>query len=309
MADFISDFWSWYIIIPTALSFVGLFWLLQWMTHGVPRPKDADKTEDTGHVWDDDLREYNNPLPAWWLNMFYLTMVFGIIYLLLYPGMGTFEGLSKWTQTGQYQQEMDSAKTAFGELYAKYQNSLIPDLVEDPTAIKIGQRLYLNYCTACHGSDARGTTGFPNLRDSDWLYGGQPEQIEASILNGRMGVMPGWLTAMGNDGVRDVTEYVMSLSGRRVDAEAAGRGKEKFATCAACHGADGKGNIALGAPNLTDSIWLYGSSVDAIRKTIAEGRNGNMPAHKDFLGADKAHLVAAYVYALSNEKVQGKEGK
>lgn len=306
MADFVSEFWSWFIIITTALSIAGLFWLIQWMTgKGAPRPKPGEKVEDTGHVWDEDLREYNNPLPAWWLNMFYITLVFGILYLVLYPGMGNFEGLHKWSQTGQYQQEMDSAKTAFGELYAKYQNTLIPDLVEDPVAIKIGQRLYLNYCTVCHGSDARGTIGFPNLRDNDWLYGGQPDQIEASILNGRVGVMPGWQAALGNDGVRDMAEYVMSLSGRRVDVDAAGRGKDKYAMfCVACHGADGKGNIAMGAPNLTDAIWLYGSSVDAIRKSIAEGRNGNMPAHREFLGEDKAHLVAAYIYALSNEKIK-----
>jgi cytochrome c oxidase cbb3-type subunit 3 len=261
-----------------------------------------------GHVWDEDLEELNNPLPGWWLKLFYITMVFGLIYLALFPGLGSFPGLLGWTSHGQYEREMDVADATYGPLFTRYREMSIPAVAADPEARKMGERLFVTYCAACHGSDARGARGFPNLRDNDWLYGGSPEQIEQTILYGRNGVMPAWQDALGGkQGVADVVQYVLSLSGRNVDQAAAARGKVKFQTfCVACHGADGKGNQAIGAPNLTDNIWLYGGSEKAITETIAKGRNGKMPAQKDTLGEDKVHLLAAYVYSLStgeqNEK-------
>lgn len=298
MADFTSGFWNWYIFILLVLSFAFCFALVIWMSRG----KRPAKVETMGHVWDGDLAEYNNPLPMWWLYMFYITLFFGIVYLLLYPGSGVYGGALKWSSVGQWQKEVDRAEAKFGPLYEKYRGQDLKAVAMDDEANRMGRRLYMTYCTACHGSDAGGGPGYPNLRDGDWLYGGQPEQIKTTIMAGRLGVMPAWGAALGADGVLNVSEYVLSLSGRKVNADAAAAGKEKFLQiCAACHGADGKGNQALGAANLTDNVWLYGGSQQAVMKTIREGRNGRMPAHGDFLGEAKVHLLAAYVYSLSNQ--------
>ena len=298
MADFTSGFWNWYIIILTGGSILACFLLIRWLS-GAIKPEEQGKEMD--HVWDETLVELNNPLPRWWLGMFYITLYFGIGYLLLYPGMGTFQGLLGWSSLGQYSHEIDVADAKYGPLFKKYQEMPIVAVADDPDARRMGERLFVNYCATCHGSDARGARGFPNLRDNDWLYGGTPEIIEQSILSGRNGVMPAWKDALGGDaGVADMTEYVFSLSGRNVDQEAAARGAEKYQTlCVACHGADGTGNQALGAPNLTDNIWLHGASSTRVMDTIANGRNGVMPPHRDFLGEDKVHLLAAYVYSLS----------
>jgi cytochrome c oxidase cbb3-type subunit 3 len=298
MADFTSSFWNWFIIIPTVAGIIGCFLLVRWLSTDI---KPDDLAKSMGHVWDEDLEELNNPLPRWWLNMFYLTLFFGIGYLVLYPGLGTWAGMLGWTSHGQYEQEIDLADAKYGPLFSRYESMDIVAVADDPDARRMGERLFVNYCASCHGSDARGARGFPNLRDNDWLYGGAPETIEQTIMNGRNGVMPAWESALGGEaGVSDVTEYVIGLSGRNVDTVAAARGGEKFAMlCAACHGADGTGNQALGAPNLTDNIWLYGGSEARVYETIAKGRNGMMPAHADFLGKDKVHLLAAYVYSLS----------
>lgn len=298
MADFVSGFWNWYILILVGLSFLGLAWLILWMMGG----KKPDKMTTMGHVWDENLEEYNNPLPMWWLYLFWGTIVFGIGYLFLYPGSGVFGGALKWSEVGQYEKEVQAANEKYGPLFEKYRGQDLKVVAADPDALKMGRRLFMTYCTNCHGSDAGGGPGFPNLRDNDWLYGGQPENIKASIMNGRMGVMPAWGAALGAEGVHNVAEYVMSLSGRQVNAEVAAAGKEKFQQmCVACHGPDGKGNQQIGAPNLTDNVWLYGGSQATIVKTITDGRNGQMPAHGEFLGEAKVHLLAAYVYSLSNQ--------
>lgn len=299
MADFTSEFWSWFIGIVSIAGILALFWLNRWMT--TPRRKSGETTETTHHVWDGDLREYNNPLPRWWLNMFYITLVFGLGYLLLFPGLGAFAGLLNWTSNARYERELDDADKRFGPLYEKYLRQDLKTVVADAEAIKTGERLFVNYCTTCHGSDARGAPGFPNLRDRDWLWGGEPETIKTSIMQGRSGAMPAWGAVLGHEGVFNVAEYVFSLSGKRVINEnAAALGKEKFQQlCVACHGADGRGNVALGAPNLTDDVWLYGGSQKTVMESIEKGRNGRMPAHAEFLGEAKAHLLAAYVYSLS----------
>jgi len=298
MADFTSSFWNWYIIVPTVGGIIACFLLIRWLSTTI-KPEDEGKEMD--HVWDESLVELNNPLPRWWLNMFYITLFFGIGYLALYPGLGTFKGFLGWTSIGQYEREIDIADAKYGPLFKKFQEMPIIAVAADPEARRMGERLFVNYCATCHGSDARGARGFPNLRDNDWLYGGSPEAIEATLLNGRNGVMPAWKDALGGDGgVSDMSEYVLSLSGRNVDQAAAARGEEKFQMlCVACHGADGTGNQALGAPNLTDNIWLYGGSSKQVMETLATGRMGVMPPHRDFLGEDKVHLLAAYVYSLS----------
>lgn len=299
MADFVSGFWKWFILVSVVLSFAGIFALIIWMSRGTRR---GEKVSSMGHVWDETLEELNNPLPMWWLYMFYITLVFGIAYLLLYPGSGVFAGALKWSEVGQYEKEMQVANDKYGPLFEKYRTEDLKLVAADPEAQKMGKRLFMTYCTNCHGSDARGGPGYPNLTDNDWLYGGEPETIQTTIMNGRNGAMPAWGAVLGNEGVVDVANYVMSLSGRTVNADAAAAGKVKFQQiCAACHGPDGKGNKAIGAPNLTDNIWLYGGSQAAIIKTITNGRNGHMPAHGEFLGEAKVHLLAAYVYSLSNQ--------
>ena len=255
----------------------------------------------TGHTWD-GLEEFNNPLPRWWLWMFYVTLIFGLIYLVLYPGLGSFKGILGWTQENQHAAEVQKADEKYGPVFAQFASLSVEELAGNDEALKIGGRLYANYCAMCHGSDAKGGAGFPNLADNDWQWGGSPEQIKSSILNGRNAVMPASVALLGGEqGVNEVTAYVLSLSGRDVDATMAEAGKAKFTTaaCVGCHGMDGTGNQALGAPNLTDKTWIYGSSEAAVRHSIANGRNGVMPAHRDFLGEDKSHLLTAFIYSLS----------
>ncbi len=299
MADFTSGFWNWFIIVPVLGGIAALFLLNRWMTG--PRSKTGEKPKTMGHVWDEDLQELNNPLPRWWLNLFYITMVFGLVYLTLYPGLGSFSGILGWTEKGQYEKEMTAAGEQFNPLYEKYLQSDIKVLAANRDARKTGERLFVNYCTTCHGSDAGGGPGFPNLRDDDWLYGGDPQTIKATIMNGRQAAMPAWGAVLGADGVANTAEYVLSLSGRSTNEAAVKMGEEKFKQlCVACHGPEGKGNPVMGAPNLTDNVWLYGGSKKTIMESIEKGRNGRMPAHAEFLGEAKVHLLAAYVYSLSH---------
>jgi cytochrome c oxidase cbb3-type subunit 3 len=301
MADFNSDFWHWYIAILSVISILACLWLLRWMTSGFQK---TEKVENTGHVWDGDLTELNNPLPRWWLGLFYITIVFGGFYLLLYPGLGKFQGLLGWSSRGAYQQELKRVEAEVGPLFARYQQTPVLGLIKDQTALKVGERLFANYCTNCHGSDARGARGFPNLRDNDWLWGGTPADIQTTIMQGRQAAMPAWEAALGGErGVDEVAQYILSLSGRATISELADKGKARFDIfCVACHGADGTGNTAVGAPNLTDDTWLYGGSLTRISESIAKGRNGHMPAQGEFLGEAKVHLLTAYVYSLSQQR-------
>ena len=298
MNEFTSGFWSVYITVITLASILAcavLLWKLS-----TRRLAPGEKAGVMGHVWDENLEEYNNPLPRWWMWLFWITIVFAVIYLILFPGLGSFPGVLKWSSVGQYQAEMARAKENYEPLFSKYAAMDIPAVAADPQAHEIGQRLFLNYCAQCHASDARGGRGFPNLTDNDWLYGGSPEAITASITNGRQGMMPPW-QQLGDEAIKNVANYVLSLSGLTHDSLRAAQGKEVFMTnCVACHGADGKGNPALGAPNLTDDVWLYGGGQTAIIQTITTGRHGVMPAWGAFLGPDKVHLLAAYVYGLSH---------
>jgi len=303
MSDFTSDFWTYYIGIITVASIVACAVLLQTMsTRRVP----GGTKQTTGHTWDEDLGEFNNPLPRWWIWLFYITIVFGLAYLVLYPGLGSYPGSYKWTSRGQYEAEVKQASAQYDPIYQKFAAQDLKQVAADPEARAIGQKLFLNYCAPCHASDGGGSRGFPNLTDRDWLYGGDPQTIETTILNGRNGVMPALGAVLGDEGTQDVAHYVLSLSGRTHDSIRAARGKQKFDTiCAACHGADGKGNQQIGAPNLTDQIWLHGSSEASIIETISKGRNSVMPAHKDFLGEARVHILAAYVYSLSNPQPAG----
>jgi cytochrome c oxidase cbb3-type subunit 3 len=299
-----SSFWSSWIIVITVANILACFWLIWWTMK--KRAGESATGDVTGHTWDGTLQEYNNPLPRWWLWLFYGTLIFAGIYLVLYPGLGKFQGIKDWSSQGsQYKGEMDDAEKTYGPLFAKYGKVAIADLgakTEYQEARDMGKRLYLTYCMQCHGSTGGGARGFPNLTDKDWLWGGTPEQIEESITAGRAAVMPAH-EHLGTQAIEEVAEYVQSLSGRNVDKAKAEKGKATFETagCIACHQPDGKGMALLGAPNLTDNIWLYGGSPAAIKETITKGRNGVMPAQKDRLSADKIRLLAGYVYSLSNK--------
>ena len=298
-----SSFWSGWIIILTVGNILGCVWLIWWTMRR--RADESAQGDVTGHTWDGDLQEYNNPLPRWWLWLFYITLAFGAGYLLLYPGLGKFGGVLGWASHGSmYEGEMAKAAEKYDPIFKQYAAVAVTDLAtkaEYQEAREMGKRLFLTYCMQCHGSDAGGSRGFPNLTDDVWLWGGSPEQIKVSIANGRNGVMPN--LGLTPEQVDNLTAHVMSLSGRDADAAKAEAGKEAFMTagCIGCHGMEGTGNQMLGAPNLTDNTWLYGGSPGVIKQTLTKGRAGVMPAHKELLGEDKVHLLTAYVYSLSNK--------
>jgi cytochrome c oxidase cbb3-type subunit 3 len=294
-----SGFWNWWILGLTVAN-VAFAVILLYRTSG-RRPGDqAPGAETTGHVWDGDLAEYNNPLPRWWLWLFYLTIAFAIAYLALFPGI--VGGTLGWTAKGQWQAETASADATMQKAFARFDGVPIETLATDPAAVGIGRNLFAANCTACHGADARGAHGFPNLTSPNLTWGASPDDIVATISNGRQGVMPPWKDALGSDGVEAVANYVYTLSGRTAPSPAlVAAGQEKFATfCAACHGPDGKGSTLVGAPNLTDEYWIWGGSIAAIRETIANGRSNRMPAHLDVLGERKIRLLAAYVTSLKS---------
>jgi cytochrome c oxidase cbb3-type subunit 3 len=293
VSDFTSGFWDVYIGIITIVSILACG-LLLW-TQSTQRTSTSDTS---GHVWDEDIKEFNNPLPRWWMWLFYLTIVFALGYLVLYPGLGSYKGTLGWSQISQLAEENAQAQALYGPMYERFAAKTPAELAKDPEALAVGQKLFLNNCAQCHASDGGGSRGFPNLTDRDWLWGGSAEAIKTSITEGRNGVMPAMGEALGDQGVKDVRHYLMQLSGNANDSLRAVYGKEKFAICAACHGADGKGNQALGAPNLTDGVWLHGSG-EYIDQTIARGRNSQMPAHKDLLSPAKIHLLTGYVLSLS----------
>ncbi len=295
-----SATWSWYVIALVALNIGAYTWLLWWTARR--RPGDP-KPDETSHVWDGDLTEYNKPLPRWWINLFYLTIAFAIGYLIWYPGLGAFAGTSKWTSAAEHDAQAKLAQEQLNQAFGHFADMPIERIAQDPEALRLGRSIFANTCSTCHGSDAKGARGFPNLTDNDWLWGGAPEDILATVLHGRQGLMPPFVDVVGGEtGATEVAVYVQSLSGRKVDPALAAAGKPKFEmVCVACHGADGKGNTLLGAPNLTDDIWLYGSEFATIRDAVLKGHDGQMPAHEPIIGPMRARLVAAWVWAQSND--------
>ncbi|CAG9180615.1 cytochrome-c oxidase, cbb3-type subunit III [Cupriavidus respiraculi] len=297
MSDFFSDFWSYYI---AAIALAGIGWCV-WLLFSQRTMAGDGPADDTGHVWDGDLRELNNPLPRWWAWMFLLACVFGLSYLLLYPGLGSYPGMLETSSRVELAEHRKAAEARQNEVYAKYLSMDIKQVAADPQAREIGQRLFLNTCAQCHGSDARGSRGYPNLSDTDWLYGGDPDTIAQTIAKGRHGMMPSFAGAVDAKQAGDVAQYVRSLSGLASDPIRVARGEPVFkTTCAACHGASGKGNAALGAPNLSDKVWLYGSSEASIVEAILKGRDNRMPAHEDILTPERIRMLTAYVWGLSN---------
>ena len=307
-----TTFWSWYITILSLGTIAALTWLLLSTRKG-QRPSETEET--VGHEFD-GIGELDNPLPKWWFMLFMATVVFALGYLVLYPGLGNWKGIlpgytDGWTSTKEYNKEVAKANAEYDPLYAKYAAMPIPEVAKDPQALKIGSSLFASNCSVCHGSDAKGSFGFPNLTDDQWRWGGEPETIQATIMNGRHGMMPAW-GQLGESGINNVAAYVLTdIAGRKLpkgeQADLAA-GKELFTTnCTVCHGAEGKGNPAMGAPNLTaPTAFIYGSHLAQLKQTIRYGRQGQMPAQADFLGKDRVHILAAYVYSLSHQAVETK---
>ena len=294
-----SSFWSWWIIVLVSSQIVLCYWLLS-----SNRKKSSGEVKTTGHVYD-GLEEFDNPLPAWWYYMFILTIVFAIGYLIIYPGMGNFKGLIGWTSIGQYEYRVAAAEEKYRAERDRYLALAVEDIAHDPEVRRMGQRLFGNNCAQCHGADARGAYGFPNLTDDDWLYGGTPEAIKTTLLHGRKAAMPAWQGTLGDEGIAETTQYLLSLNNRDADPTLAAAGEKHFQLyCAACHGVDGGGNQMLGAPNLANGIWLYGGSENQIAQTLRGGRNGAMPAFGDVLSEDKIHILTAWVYGLREAKGQ-----
>lgn len=297
-----------FVTIAVLVNIAAMMWLLMGLRRR--RGESSSTTETTGHVWDGYLQELNNPLPRWWLWLFVLTTVFGLVYLAIYPGLGNFAGSSGWTSERQLAAQSAEADRLLARTFKPYEHQSVLSLASNQEALRIGRNLFVNNCAACHGSDGRGAPGFPNLADRDWLWGGTPEAIVQSISDGRVSTMPAWRDALGGDsGVEDVLRYVMSLSGRELPAGDLANGRAKFAAiCSACHGADGRGNTVLGAPNLTDQVWLNGGSVAAVRASIAGGRHAEMPAHLARLGQTRVNLLAAYVVSFGGAQTSGAPG-
>lgn len=290
-----SPFWHWFIIVITVGSMIGSLWLL--FANARARP---GETEDTGHVWDDDLREKNNPLPRWWLNLFVITVVFGAGYLFLYPGLGNYAGRLGWTEQKEAAADLAQVHARREALYARFAGEDVAALAQDPAARALGRDVFMANCAGCHGADARGALGFPNLSDNDWLYGGQPENIVATITNGRRGAMPAFNGVLPKPAVDTLVAFVPRWNDPTLDAGTRAAGLAQFAvSCAACHGPDGHGNPLVGAPNLTDAIWLHGGTPAQVRETVLFGRNSNMPAHAEILSPDEIRFVAGYVYGLA----------
>lgn len=295
-----SSFWSGWIIVLTLICLILVIWLL-FATRRAQRRDLTEKT--TGHVYD-GIEELDNPMPHWWFLLFVATLVFSGAYLLLYPGMGNFKGILGWTSTGELERDQEKHNRRYMPLFAQYANTPIEKLVENPKALKMGQRIFLNNCALCHGNDAGGFFGFPDLTDREWLYGGSPAEIKTTVMEGRTGQMPAWGAVIGEKGVRDVSTFVRYQVGlvSEIDDSVLSNGQKIYnETCSICHGSNGDGNKALGAPSLTDAVWLYGSSQSEVEYTVRSGRNGVMPAWKHILGEEKVHLVSTYVYSLSRD--------
>ena len=296
-----STFWSWFIAALTVASIIGIVWLLL----ATARSKASELQQTTGHTWDEDLTELNHPLPLWWLGLFLISVIFGALYLAFYPGLGVTNGALGWTSAKEVKADLAENNRKLETVFAQFRDKPIEQLENDAKALEFGHNVFANNCAVCHGSDARGAKGYPNLTDNDWLYGGQPETVLTSVLKGRQGVMPPLGAALGDQGVEEVANYVLSLSGRKVDEKLAEAGKVRYMTiCIACHGPEAKGNPIVGAPNLTDDVWLYGGRLEDVKASIKNGRSGKMPTWETILGEDRARLVAAWVLAQSNATKQ-----
>lgn len=297
-----SNGWAIFISVLVIGNLIGVLWLLFATSSkkSTGMGPEIDGVESTGHEWD-GIKELNHPLPRWWFNLFIITVIFSVVYMYLYPALGNVEGSLGWTQWKQLDEQMAANKADRSAYFSQFEGMDLAALQGNEQAMKTGSRLFANYCAACHGSDAQGSMGFPNLTDNDWLYGNSEAALVHSILNGRQGMMPPFEAVLSKDQRQEVSQYVLSLSGQATNADQATAGKAVYdIQCAACHGISGEGNQLLGAPNLADNTWLYGGLLSNIETTIALGRSGKMPAHNNLLSQDEARVLSAYL--LSQQK-------
>lgn len=290
-----STFWSVFIAVLVVINVGGCLWLITWTMNMSPDEEDDDST---GHTWDGDLKEYNNPLPKWWLNTFYLSIIFAVVYLILFPGFGSFKGVLGWTQIGQYDEQIEATRAKYEEVYAAFDGLSLEELANNPDALALGRNTFANNCSSCHGSDGRGAKSFPNLTDDSWMWGGEPAQIQQTIALGRVGNMPALGAVAGEEGTEQIITWLLADEGDTSADVAAGQQKFMTSGCIGCHGVTAEGNPMLGAPNLRDDYWLHGSNRADIRDVINTGRVNQMPAHQDLIGEDRVRLVAAYVLSL-----------
>lgn len=291
-----SSGWSWFVILGTLGSLLAAVALLIFN-------RKTSGEETTGHEWD-GIEELDNPLPFWWVGLFVVSIIYALGYLIWYPGLGNVQGAGGWTSNNQLQDDLAAHQTRFAPVYADLAAMTPDELVKDRLAQQVGRRLFINHCSTCHGITAEGTTGFPNLKDDEWIWGEGFSNVKHAIENGRSAIMPAWGPALGEQGVSDMVQYLLALSSRDHGAQAAARGRDQFTTlCAACHGQDGTGKSELGAPNLTDNIWLYGGRAKDLANTLNNGRAGQMPSFAGILDDQRIHILAGYVSGLSKETV------
>lgn len=286
--------WTLFVIVLTIANILAAAALITWFS----RVRTSEGAT-TGHIWDGDIEEGNNPMPRWWLGLFWLTIIWGCVFLVAYPSFGTWS-LSGWSQQSQYDEEIAAAEAVYGEIFATFAATPVADLSSDPAALSAGRNLFVNHCAQCHGSDAGGARGYPNLTDSEWQWGASPDQVVATIGNGRTGVMPPLGQTLDDETIDLLVDYVQSLAGRDIAADRVAAGRTSYMNfCSACHGPTGDGNVLLGAPPLADETWLYGGGATIIRDVIVNGRTNQMPAQEPLLGADRVHVLAAYVLSLA----------
>jgi len=291
-----SSFWSNWIIVLTIFTLVAVTWILL-----ANQTRNDNSAETTGHIYD-GIEEYDNPLPAWWFWMFVITIVWGVGYLVFYPGMGSYQGVLGWSQHSEHDQAVAAAELKYQDIRESYLSRPVEEIAEDPAAHRMGQRLFGNHCAQCHGSDGRGSYGFPDLTDSDWIWGGEIRDIKHTLTNGRQAAMPAWQGVLGDQGVEEMTEYVLSLNKQTQNTPSLISSSEKFVMyCGGCHQLNGAGNQMIGAPNLTDDVWLYGGSKSEVAQTLRYGRTGMMPAQNTILSEAKLHILTAYVSSLHIE--------
>lgn len=294
-----STAWSVFIVVGSIVTLAGASWFL-WSNW-----RAASSGEVSDHEFD-GIVELHNPLPSWWVGFFFATIIFAVGYVVYYPALGDLEGVGAWSAARQHAEESARYAERFDGMYAELAQRPVAGLLADRQAMQIGRRLFVNNCAACHGVAGAGATGYPDLTDAEWVWDASFDGIVQSVSAGRQGVMPGWGAALGAGGVDDMVEYVLALSAAEHDAAAAERGKNQYAVfCVACHAADGAGISALGAPNLTNNVWLYGGSRAALAQSIAEGRTGIMPGHDKVLGPERVKIVAAYVTSLRDAALNG----
>ena len=288
MAELPSGFWSGWIILVT-LSSLGA---MAWLTYSLYFSADAEAKPEVEPVWDNDLREGSRAPPMWWFWLLFASLVFTLVYLMLYPGLGGWTGMLNWSQGSRVAQSHENFDAVFAGQRERIAGLSLAEIQNEPVLIATAERIFTRECAACHGPEGRGQVAlFPNLHDVDWQWGSSAQQIEQSIRGGRQAAMVGWEPVLGEQGIQQVAEYVQVLGDEGSENHP---GKADYdRNCIACHGLDGAGNTLLGAPRISDDIWLYGGDLQTLKDTLRAGRYGVMPAFGERLDDMQISLLVA----------------